>query len=87
MIHGLNDLLRFIGTPADIKDEFGLIEENRYADYTTYFQDKQNILAYQDERLKRKFLPFSSLRSWRKSENREVYDDVIVHSVAMYLPM
>lgn len=53
IIHGLNDLLRFLGTPDEIviDDELTLIGRRKYADYASFFQDKQNVLAFGDERL------------------------------------
>jgi hypothetical protein len=52
VIHGLSDLVRLLGCENEITDESTLVDGNPYADYESYFQEKQSVLAYQDDRMK-----------------------------------
>ena len=51
VIHGINDFVRFLGGSDEVKDEKGLVAAERYASYQHFFQDQQNVLAYQSQRL------------------------------------
>jgi hypothetical protein len=51
VVHGLNELARYVGATAQIPNEGELVSRQPYARYETFFQDKQNVLAYQDEKL------------------------------------
>jgi hypothetical protein len=51
VIHGINDLVRFLGGSKYEKRERELVAAERYGDYQLYFQDQQNVLAYQSQRL------------------------------------
>ncbi len=51
VIHGINDLVRFLGGEARVEDEEEVVAADSYARYATFFQDQQNVLAYQHERL------------------------------------
>jgi hypothetical protein len=51
VIHGINDLVRFLGGSRQIKNESALVASERYATYQLFFQDQQNVLAYQSQRL------------------------------------
>ncbi|TET96397.1 MAG: hypothetical protein E3J30_11920 [Anaerolineales bacterium] len=51
VIHGLKDLVRFLGGDAEIKNEPETVAAERFSDYARYFQDKQNVLAHRDARL------------------------------------
>jgi hypothetical protein len=51
VIHGINDFVRFLGGSRDVKHEKALVAAERYADYQLFFQDQQNVLAYQSQRL------------------------------------
>jgi hypothetical protein len=51
VIHGINDLVRFLGGSRYEKKESELVAAERYGDYQLYFQDQQNVLAYQSQRL------------------------------------
>lgn len=51
VIHGVNDLVRFLGGSADLDNEADVVTTDSYARYQSFFQNQQNVLAYQHERL------------------------------------
>ena len=51
VVHGLNDLIHFLGGKKEIDNESALISRQCFADYSNYFQNKQSVLSYQDEKL------------------------------------
>jgi hypothetical protein len=51
VIHGLGDVCRFLGTDPPLKDESGTVGGENYTQYRSYFADKQNVLAYESEKL------------------------------------
>ena len=51
VIHGINDFVRFLGGPPDLQDEAEILTSDSYSRYQTFFQDQQNVLAYQRDRL------------------------------------
>jgi hypothetical protein len=62
VVHGINDLVGFLGLPAGIEDETDLVARSSFARYRSFFQDKQNVLAFQDEKL-RQYLALTERRS------------------------
>jgi len=67
VMHGIGDLVRFLGgTPSDT-DEDEFVVGDPFSRYQSYFQDKQNLLAYQEERL-HAFLDLTEDRSKRVYE-------------------
>lgn len=62
VIHGLNDLVSFLGGCYEIPNESELVAGESFARYRTYFMDKQQVLAYQDEKL-REYLAFTEQRA------------------------
>jgi nicotinamidase-related amidase len=62
VIHGVNDLVRFMGGSTTIENERELVGDESFARYRTYFADKQNVLSYQDEKL-REYLTLTENRS------------------------
>jgi hypothetical protein len=62
VIHGINDLVGFVGLPAPIEDEQDVVARTSFARYRSFFQDKQNVLAFQDEKL-RQYLALTERRS------------------------
>jgi len=62
VIHGLNELIRYLGGSPTVRNEGDLIATAPYARYETFFQDKQHVLAYQDEKL-REYLFLTERRS------------------------
>jgi hypothetical protein len=62
VIHGVNDLVRFLGLPPPLEDESPVVARMSYARYRSYFQDKQNVLAFQDEKL-RQYVALTERRS------------------------
>ena len=51
VIHGLNNLIRFLGGTPSINNEPEIVAADRFSDYVSYFQDKQNVLVYQAAKL------------------------------------
>jgi hypothetical protein len=62
VVHGINDLVGFLGLPPAVEDESKVVSRSSFARYRSYFQDKQNVLAYQDEKL-RQYLQLTERRS------------------------
>jgi hypothetical protein len=62
VIHGVNDLVSFLGLPPPLEDESGVVARMSFARYRSFFQDKQNVLAFQDEKL-RQYLALTERRS------------------------
>jgi hypothetical protein len=62
VVHGINDLVRFLGGTPPLADESELVGRMSFARYASFFQDKQNVLAYQDEKL-RQYLLLTERRS------------------------
>jgi hypothetical protein len=62
VIHGVNDLVRFMGGSAGIENEREMVGGDSFARYRSYFADKQNVLAYQDEKLS-EYLTLTERRS------------------------
>jgi hypothetical protein len=62
VVHGINDLVGFLGLPAPVEDEHDLVARTSFARYRSFFQDKQNVLAFQDEKL-RQYLALTERRS------------------------
>jgi hypothetical protein len=52
VIHGVNDLVRFLGGSGDLEDESEIVAADRFSRYQSFFQDQQNVLAYESEKLK-----------------------------------
>jgi hypothetical protein len=51
VVHGINDLAAFVGTPPPLTNEQEVVARLSFARYRSYVQDKQNVLAFQDEKL------------------------------------
>jgi hypothetical protein len=62
VLHGINDLVSFLGLPPAIADESAIVTRSSFARYRSFFQDKQNVLAFQDEKL-RQYLQLTERRS------------------------
>jgi hypothetical protein len=62
IVHGINDLVGFLGLPAAVEDEEEMVASTNFARYRSFFQDKQNVLAFQDEKL-RQYLSLTEQRS------------------------
>jgi hypothetical protein len=62
IVHGINDLVGFLGLPAAVEDESEVVTRSSFTRYRSYFQDKQNVLAFQDEKL-RQYLALTERRS------------------------
>ena len=62
VVHGINDLAGFLGLPPAVEDEEDVVARSSFARYRSFFQDKQNVLAFQDEKL-RQYLALTERRS------------------------
>jgi hypothetical protein len=62
VVHGINDLVGFLGLPPAVADESKVVSRSSFARYRSFFQDKQNVLAFQDEKL-RQYLQLTERRS------------------------
>jgi len=62
VLHGINDLVAFLGLPPTLENESKLLARSSFSRYRSFFQDKQNVLAYQDEKL-RQYLQLTERRS------------------------
>jgi hypothetical protein len=62
VIHGINDLAGFLGLPSAVEDESKVVARLSFARFRSFFQDKQNVLAFQDEKL-RQYLQLTEQRS------------------------
>jgi hypothetical protein len=51
VIHGIGDLASFLGSEAPLEDESDTVSAENYSNYRTFFGDKQNVLAYESEKL------------------------------------
>jgi hypothetical protein len=69
VVHGINDLVRYLGGSGDLADESDIVAADSFARYQSFFQDRQNVLAYETERLQ-EYLLLTERRS------RDVYDTV-----------
>src|SRR5206468_1554353 len=69
VVHGINDLVRFLGGSGDLADETDVVAADSFSRYQSFFQDRQNVLAYETERLQ-EYLLLTERRS------RDVYETV-----------
>lgn len=51
VVHGLNNLVRFLGGTPAIENELQIVASDNFFDYVSYSQDKQNVLAYENKKL------------------------------------
>jgi hypothetical protein len=51
VVHGINDLVAFLGGKGDLEDESKTVAADSFSRYQSYFQDRQNVLAYSTEKL------------------------------------
>jgi hypothetical protein len=52
VVHGIGDLVSFLGGEPPLADEGDTVAAAKFADYRSYFANKQSVLAYQDEQLR-----------------------------------
>jgi hypothetical protein len=69
VVHGINDLVRFLGGSGDLADESDVVVADSFSRYQSFFQDRQNVLAYETERLQ-EYVILTERRS------RDVYEMV-----------
>jgi nicotinamidase-related amidase len=51
VVHGVNDLVRYVGGTPPLEREAEIVPPDGFAQYQTFFKDKQSVLAYQSEKL------------------------------------
>jgi hypothetical protein len=51
VVHGINDLIRFLGGTGDVEDEPEIVAADSFSRYQGYFQDRQNVLAHESEKM------------------------------------
>jgi len=51
VVHGVNDLVRYVGGRPPLESESEIVAPDGFAQYQTFFKDKQSVLAYQSEKL------------------------------------
>jgi hypothetical protein len=51
VIHGIGNLTRFLGSPGTQRDESAIVAADSFSRYQNYFQDRQNVLAHESEKL------------------------------------
>jgi len=84
VIHGLNDLIRFLGGAQMVENEKEVITADPFADYASFFQDKQNVLAYEREKLQESLL-LTQHRSEMVYRSIELGNNFLVWSGALLL--
>lgn len=52
VIHGLNDLLRYLGCSPTVDNELEIVVSQNYSRFSSFFLDKQNLLSYESEKLR-----------------------------------
>jgi hypothetical protein len=51
VIHGIGDFASFLGSEPPLQDESEIVSAEDYSQYRSFFIDKQNVLAYESEKL------------------------------------
>jgi hypothetical protein len=69
VIHGINDLVRYLGGSGDVADESSIVTADSFSRYQSFFKDQQNVLAYETQRLQ-EYTILTEKRS------RDVYETV-----------
>lgn len=69
IVHGINDLVRFLGGTGELEEESEIVAADSFSRYQGYFQDRQNVLAHESEKL----LEYELLT---KRRSLEVYDTI-----------
>jgi hypothetical protein len=62
VVHGINELSTLLGVEPPLKDETEVVSRMSFQRYRGYVQDKQNVLAFQDEKLQQ-YLALTERRS------------------------
>jgi hypothetical protein len=52
VVHGINDLVRFLGGRGDLENEADIVAADSFSRYQSFFQDRQNVLAYESEKIR-----------------------------------
>jgi hypothetical protein len=51
VVHGIGNLTRFLGSRGEQRDESAIVAADSFSRYQNYFQDRQNVLAHESEKL------------------------------------
>lgn len=62
VVHGVNDLVRFLGGKPPLDRDPEAFSSSNFGRYQSFFQDKQNVLAFQDQELQQ-YLDLTEKRS------------------------
>lgn len=70
VIHGINELVRFLGTSTTLEDESSVVTSKPFAAYAAFEERTQRVIAQQEETLQAYLLLFEgrSLRVYRQIE-------------------
>jgi hypothetical protein len=69
VIHGIGDLACYVGAVPPVDDEREIISAENYAEYRSFFADKQNVLAYESDK-RREYTELTAKRAI------DVYDTI-----------
>jgi hypothetical protein len=84
VVHGINDLVGFLGMPPAVEDESKVVARSSFARYRSFFQDKQNVLAFQDEKL-RQYLQLTEQRSLEVYERIKRTNTLLIYFGCAFL--
>lgn len=84
VIHGINDFVRFLGGTRQLKNESALVAAERYASYQLFFQDQQNVLAYQSQRLQ-EYLALMERRALKVYDTINLSNSFLIAFGALFL--
>jgi hypothetical protein len=84
VMHGINDLAAFLGSQPELADESKVVARSSFARYQSFFQDKQNVLAYQDEKL-RQYLQLTEQRSLDVYERIKRTNTLLIYLGLLFL--
>ena len=52
VVHGVNDLVRFLGGTPPLENDTRTVAGDPFSRYSSFLQDKQNVLTYESEKLR-----------------------------------
>lgn len=84
VIHGINDFVRFLGGSRQLENEKALLAAERYASYQLFFQDQQNVLAYQSQRLQ-EYLALMERRALKVYDTINLSNSFLIAFGALFL--
>lgn len=84
IVHGVNDLAAYLGTPPPLTNENELVARQSFDRYRMYIQNKQNVLAFQDEKL-HQYLALTERRSLEVYERVKNANSFLIAFGAVFL--